>query len=148
MMYWCIAMHSVSIHISIQQKEYWFVNISMHHYWSMNCFLLYPRKLSCCYIVIIYTLKLLILLSSDIPPFRDTSDMMRRYSCSLYRPISNTCVPHWLCMCCHYIHYHCVLCDYHNIMLYTLSMLFYATGCATSCNNWNGWACWKDRTTC
>ena len=33
-------------------------------------------------------LELLILLSSDISPYRDTFDMIHRYTWSLYRPIS------------------------------------------------------------
>ena len=34
-------------------------------------------------------LELLILLSSDISPYRDTFDMIHRYTWSLYRPISS-----------------------------------------------------------
>ena len=41
-------------------------------------------------LVVIYTLELLILLSSDILPYRDTFDTMHRYSWSLYHPHSET----------------------------------------------------------
>ena len=37
MIYRCIAIHSVAIHVSIQQNVYRYIDILM--YWSMNCFL-------------------------------------------------------------------------------------------------------------
>ena len=30
-MHWCIAIHSVSIHVLIQQNEYGFIDILMYH---------------------------------------------------------------------------------------------------------------------
>ena len=40
-------------------------------------------------------LELLILLSSDISPYRDTFDMIHRYTWSLYRPISRGVMGHF-----------------------------------------------------
>ena len=39
--YRCIVIHNVSIHVSIQQNEYEYIDILMYHcvYWSTNCFL-------------------------------------------------------------------------------------------------------------